>query len=269
MISAASASLSAAVGCASQIRTSTVPKLKCGRIDHQTCVYSTIEPVRMQQVDVLAVRLPAAEVVGDAAAREPLGEHLRARRVQAGVDRRRPRASEALTASSIGSTGAQAVAHPHGAVDVAHADVDVQRERVVALGDPLQAVGDAAVVLGVDELLLAVVGARVRAGRAERDAVRRRRGRTAAGAASRWRASASARSSPRPERISISAADQLAGDRLRQQRRPAPRRAAPRSAGPGRASADRRPRTPPRAPRCRPGGREDLGGGVEVDGQVR
>src|SRR4051794_10463970 len=41
----ASASASWAVDCASQMRTSTVPKLKCGRIDHQTCVYSTIDSV--------------------------------------------------------------------------------------------------------------------------------------------------------------------------------------------------------------------------------
>ena len=60
----------------------------------------------------------------------------------------------------------------HGAVDVADADVDVQREGVVAPRDVLQPVDDAAVVLGVDVGLLAVVGPRVRAGRAERDAAR-------------------------------------------------------------------------------------------------
>src|ERR1700745_543258 len=43
MIRAASDSDSEAVICASQIRTSTVPNAKCGRIDHHTCVYSTIE----------------------------------------------------------------------------------------------------------------------------------------------------------------------------------------------------------------------------------
>ena len=45
-IRAASASDSPAVAWASQMRTSTVPKLKCGRTDHHTCVNSTIEPVR-------------------------------------------------------------------------------------------------------------------------------------------------------------------------------------------------------------------------------
>ena len=45
-ISPASASDSPAVACTSQIRTSTVPKLKCGRTDHQTWVNSTIEFVR-------------------------------------------------------------------------------------------------------------------------------------------------------------------------------------------------------------------------------
>ncbi len=47
----------------------------------------------------------------------------------------------------------------------------VQAERVVAPGDVFQPVGDAAVVLGVDDRLLAVVGPRVRAGRAQRDAL--------------------------------------------------------------------------------------------------
>ena len=45
-INAARASDSCAVACASQMRTSTVPKLKCGLTDHQTCVNSTIERVR-------------------------------------------------------------------------------------------------------------------------------------------------------------------------------------------------------------------------------
>jgi len=43
-----SASDSCAVACASQILTSTVPKLKCGRTDHQTCVNSTIERVAIR-----------------------------------------------------------------------------------------------------------------------------------------------------------------------------------------------------------------------------
>ena len=42
----ASASDSSALDCASQMRTSTVPKLKCGRTDHHTWVNSTIERVR-------------------------------------------------------------------------------------------------------------------------------------------------------------------------------------------------------------------------------
>ena len=45
-MNAASASDSASVAWTSQMRTSTVPKEKWGRTDHQTCVYSTIEPVR-------------------------------------------------------------------------------------------------------------------------------------------------------------------------------------------------------------------------------
>ncbi len=74
-------------------------------------------------------------------------------------------------ASSSGSTGPQAIARAHRAVDVAHADVHVQAEGVVAPGDVLQPLLDAAVVLGVDDRLLAVVGPRMRPGRAERDAL--------------------------------------------------------------------------------------------------
>jgi len=48
--------------------------------------------------------------------------------------------------------------------------VDVQRERVVAPGDVAEPLDDAAVMFGVDVALLAVVGPRMRAGRAQRDA---------------------------------------------------------------------------------------------------
>ena len=48
----------------------------------------------------------------------------------------------------------------------------MQAERVVAPGDVFEPVLDAAIVLGVDDRLLAVVGPGVRAGRAERDALR-------------------------------------------------------------------------------------------------
>jgi len=44
-----SASDSAAVLCASQMRTSTVPNDRCGRIDHHTCVYSMIDSVRIRK----------------------------------------------------------------------------------------------------------------------------------------------------------------------------------------------------------------------------
>ena len=45
-ISSARPSDSGPVVWASQMRTSTVPKLWCGRTDHQSWVNSTIEPVR-------------------------------------------------------------------------------------------------------------------------------------------------------------------------------------------------------------------------------
>ena len=52
-ISSASPSASGPVVWASQMRTSTVPKLWCGRTDHHSWVNSTIELVRTQQVDVV------------------------------------------------------------------------------------------------------------------------------------------------------------------------------------------------------------------------
>src|SRR5437660_4738395 len=61
-ISAASASDSPAVTCESQIRTSTVPNEKWGRIDHHTWVYSTIESVRHRKstYEANASQLPNA-----------------------------------------------------------------------------------------------------------------------------------------------------------------------------------------------------------------
>ena len=74
-------------------------------------------------------------------------------------------------ASSSGSTG-RSRSHTSTARSAPRTpDVDVQRERVVAPRDVLQPLLDAPVVLGLDDLLLAVVRPRMRAGRAERDAV--------------------------------------------------------------------------------------------------
>src|SRR5205807_501621 len=53
-ISAASASDSEAVTWESQMRTSTVPNEKCGRIDHHTWVYSTIDPVCVSRLTYFA-----------------------------------------------------------------------------------------------------------------------------------------------------------------------------------------------------------------------
>ena len=245
-ISAASPSASAAVIWASQMRTSTVPKSWCGRTDHHSCVNSTIEPVRTSSSDVVRPGLPGAEHVRDPAARERLGERLGAPGVQAGV--------AAVDVGRVGADGqqqrqhgAQPVAHAHGAVGALHADVDVQRERVVAPGDVLQPLLDAVVVVGVDDVLLAVVAERVRAGRAERDAVvAREREQPAAGvglaAARVVDVAARARADLDLRR------DQLAGDRRRRApgRRPR-RRAAARSAGRAAASRGRPARTPPRS----------------------
>ncbi len=123
-----------------------------------------------EHLDVLAVGLPPAEGVGHPAAREAAGEALGARGVQ-------PR----VAAVEVGRVGghrqqqrqhaAQAVAHEHRAVGVAYADVDVHGEGVVAPRDVLQALLHAAVVLGVDDPLLAVVRPRVGPGGAQRHAV--------------------------------------------------------------------------------------------------
>jgi hypothetical protein len=159
---------------------------------------------------------------------------------------------------------------PHGPVGAADADVDVQGERVVALGHPLQALGHPAVVVGLDELLLAVVAERVGAGGAEDQvalaarATRRRR----------WScclASASARSSPRPERISIS--DLMSSpeiDAARTDRRLGGVAQLLEARGRARASADRRsPSSSSRADGGVDGGLERLAGGIEVDAHVR
>jgi hypothetical protein len=123
---------------------------------------------RDEELEVLAVGLPAAVGVRDPAAREALGERLRAPGVQAGVepvDERRVRAD----GEQQREHRPQPVAHAHRAVESAQADVDVQRPRVVAPGDVLQALDDAAVVLGVDVVLGSVVGPGVGSGRPKRE----------------------------------------------------------------------------------------------------
>ena len=139
----------------------------------------------------------------------------------------------ALIASSIGSTGRSRSHDLDRAVAALDADVDLQRERVVAPARRTAGPScDAVVVLGVDDVLLAVV--------ATAGACRSRRAPTPC-------ASASANSRRRASRCSCSACcdvlaaagadldlggDQLAGDRVGEHvvagRR---RRAAPRSCG--------------------------------------
>ena len=123
---------------------------------------------RDQELDVVRERGPAAKRVWHAAARKALGERLRAGAVQPGVaaveewrvgrDRQQHRQHRP-----------QPVADEHRAVGAVDPDVDVQRERVVAPRDVLQSLLDAAVVLGLDDVLVAVVRPRMGAGRAERD----------------------------------------------------------------------------------------------------
>ena len=233
-ISAASASDSSAVLCASQMRTSTVPKLKCGRTDHQTWVNSTIERVRTRN-SMYSRYAPQPPNASGTPQRGKLLVKLCVRAECSPVSR----------PSRIGRVGgdrqqqrqhrAQPVADAHRAVDVAHADVDVQAEGVVAPGDVLQPLLDAAVVLGVDDRLLAVVGPGMGPGGAERGAV---------GGGEREQAPAPlALARERVVQVGAGAGDdldlrgdQLAGDALVQQPdRPPRRRAAPRSGAAGRA----------------------------------
>ena len=185
---------------------------------------------------------PAAERVGHAAAREALGERLGARAVQPGVapvEERRVRRDRQQQRQHR----PQPVAHQHGPVGALDPHVDVQRERVVAPGDVLQAVLDAAVVVGVDDLLLAVVRPRMRAGRAERDRRAPRRARTAAGGGRAGRAM-------RVREVVAAAGadldlrgDQLARDRLGQHRIVAPaasRSSSKRGARPSVAGVEQR-----------------------------
>ena len=155
-------------------------------------------------------------------------------------------------ASSSGSTG-RSRSHTRTARSAPRTPTWTCSENVLLRQrDVLQPLLHAAVVLGVDDALLAVVGPRVRAGRPERDAVlggereqaaavvalggeRRRRGPRRGRSGSRSR-----RRSARPR--STAASTGSAAPR---------RRAAARSAARGRASPGRGSRTPPRARPCR------------------
>ena len=185
------------------MRTSTVPKAWCGRTLHQSCVASTIESVSSSSADEVRVCAPVAERLVNAAAREGAGEDLGAHRVQSGV--------AVVEKGRVGrerEQWRQQLPHPirdgDGAIGPVDADVDVQAPGVVPLGDPAQVLLEPAVVLGVDDVLVEVVGPRVGAHRAPGRAPARRRSRTAAPACARCRSAASAKVSPRPERISIS-----------------------------------------------------------------
>ena len=169
-----------------------------------------------QHVHVVRPRPPGAERVRDPTARERLGERLRAAGVQAGVapvDVRRVRADRQQQRQDR----AQPVADPDRPVGAADADVDVDREGVVAPGHVLQPVLDPVVVLGVDDVLLAVVAERVRAGCAEGDAVvASEREEAAAGVGLAHAGVVHVRPGARAD-LDLGR-DELAGDRLRQHR---------------------------------------------------
>ena len=124
-----------------------------------------------QEADVVGVGAPVAKRIVDPAAREGPGEDLAADAVQAGVA-----AVEERRVGRDGEQGrkqlAQPVADGDGAIGPADADVDVQAPGVVSLSHPAEVVLQAAVVLGVDDPLVQVVGPGVGAGRGERQPLR-------------------------------------------------------------------------------------------------
>src|SRR5205807_1286954 len=67
----------------------------------------------------------------------------------------------------------QQVADQHRSIRATNSDMCVKRKRVVAPGDVLQAFFDAAVMLGVDDVLLAVVSPWMRACGTEHDPLAR------------------------------------------------------------------------------------------------
>ena len=221
---------------------------RCGRIDHHTCVYSTIEFVRIEEVDVVGERLPAAEGVGHPAAREHAGEALGAGGVQAASRARRGTASWPRSPAAVAAPGAA------GRTRARRGRRRARRRgraatRVVAPRDVAELLVQPAVVLGVDDVLLAVVGPRVGAGRAERDALLggQREQPPAAVALAGQRRRRSPRRGPSgsrsPRRSARPRSSRPAPDRPRR------RRAGPRSAARGRASSGRGSRTPPRGRR--------------------
>ncbi len=164
---------SSARDCASMIRSSTVPNVKCGRMLHQICVCSTIELDAEQEIDVVGVRVEAAEVVGDAAPREHAGEDLGAGRVQA--------AEDAFREGRVGRRGQQhgqhrpqRVADGDGPVGPVDPHVHVDAEGVVPPRHVLQGLLHQAVVRRVDDALVLPGAPRMEPGRAERDPELRR-----------------------------------------------------------------------------------------------
>ena len=170
-MSATSERASASSGCASQMRISTVGKLKV-RADAPPDLRVLGDRSRLvEEADVLLPVVPALEPVGNAAAREHAREHLRARGVEIrehALDERRARRDR----EQLGQIVAKRAAHADRAVGAVDADVHVQPERVVAPDDVAQVLVVAAVVRRVDDALLLPRAPRVRARRRERDAER-------------------------------------------------------------------------------------------------
>ena len=156
----------------------------------------------LQQLDEVRVGPPVAERLVDAAARECPGEDLRAHGVQAGVAM-----VEEGRVRREGEQRRQELPHPvgdrNGPVGPPDPDVDVEAPGVVPLRDPAQVSLQPAVVLGLDDVLVEVVGPGMGAHRRQREShlVGDPEQPLSPGSLA---LAASAKVSPRPERISIS-----------------------------------------------------------------
>ena len=117
-----------------------------------------------EKLDVVGVRLPAAERLGDAAAGEALREDLAAGGLETGV----AAVEEGRVGRDrqhLGEDRPQAVADRDRAVRVPDPDVNVEAEGVVPPRDVAQFAKEPPVVLGVDDPLLPPRAPRMRSGR--------------------------------------------------------------------------------------------------------
>ena len=150
----------------SQTRNSSVPNVGCGRTSHQIFLASSMQCRSIEQLDVVLVLAPRAEVIGHAGAREA-AEDRRAVRLQAGVaphpERRAGRQREQVRQEVARLVHQVDRRRPSG-----HGDVDVQAEDQQRPRQLLQLLDDAVVADAGRENLILPVRKRMRAGGRDR-----------------------------------------------------------------------------------------------------